>query len=262
VAGAAVKLPGVGEVPRAYVAVGGAAVVGAVGFAYLRRGAGGSADPSAEVAAADPTGTTGDYAAGVDAYANPAPAGSTTAASPAEVDPDTLPPTTNAAWTSRAVERLADVGYDPQAIAAACGRYLGRQPLASAAEVEIVRTALAMVGPPPLGDYSLIGPTPATTSTPAPPSSAALKAPSGLKVSKVTKSSVYIDWAKVPGARTYLITSSTHGLGTSTRTVTASGGYVTGLKPGTPYRFNVRAVDAKGINGPASGSVSATTKRK
>ena len=261
-AGAAVKLPGIGEVPRTYVYVGGAVVAGAVGFAYLRR----ASDPGPEVAAADPSATEGDYAAGVDAYDNPAPGGSTVQGAPSEVDPDTLPPTSNAAWTTRAVDRLSNVGYDPRAVAAALGRFLGRQPQADATGVEIVRTALAMVGPPPNGEYSVLDPTKAATTTPAAGAGTqapALKAPTGLKVSKVTASSVYIDWAKVTGAKRYQITGTVHGGAyTIQRTVTASGGYVTGLKPATPYRFTVRAVDGKGNQGPASRSVSATTKRK
>ncbi len=262
---AEVKVPGIGEVPRTYVYLGGAVVAGAVGFAYLRR----AADPGAEVGAEDPTGEAGDYAAGdyapgADSYSNPAPATITT---PAEVDPDTLPPTTNSAWTSRSVDRLGDVGYDPRAVAAALGRYLGRQPLASQLEVEIVRTALAMVGPPPTGEYSIQMPTPGPSTPPPPagaptaPKPAALAAPAGLRVKSVAPQNVQLDWTKVPGAVTYQITATGAGA-TTTRTVTASAGYITKLRPQTRYTFTVRAINAKGTKGPSSAPVSATTKRK
>lgn len=255
-AGAAVKLPAIGEVPRNYVYAGGALVAGVVGMAYFRRAVGGgTGDP---VAAEDPSGVVGDYAAGQDTYDNPAPATITT---PAEVDPDSLPPANNAAWVARAVDRLGDVGYDPQAVAAACGRYLGRQPLASQAEVDLMRTAVAMCGPPPTGEYSLIAPTPGSTSAPAASTPVALASPQGLRVKSVAGGNVHLDWTKVPGAKAYLITASGAGA-TVTRTVTATGGYVTKLRPSTAYHFNVRAVDGKGTKGPASGSVSATTKRK
>lgn len=158
---ATIEVPGVGAVKREHLYVAGAVVGGIVVIAYVRRG---RDVAEAEPEVVEPTATQGDYASGVDAYDMPA-GGSTVIGSPAsEVDPDTLPPTTNAAWTTRAVSRLSEVGWDPKDVASALGRYLGRQPQANTAGVEIVRTALAMVGSPPSGEYSLIGP-PAKTAT-------------------------------------------------------------------------------------------------
>ncbi len=167
-----VAVPGLGELKKSYVAVALAGTAGFIGFAYLRRARdGASADPAA---GEEPTATEGDYNAGtepyggaypdaIDSYSNPAPAVVNTYTPP---DPDTMPPTTNAAWSSRAVDRLAEVGYDPKAVASALGRYLSRTPQKNWTGVEIVRTSLAMVGPPPLGLYPILNPVPATAASP------------------------------------------------------------------------------------------------
>lgn len=163
-----VKIPGIGDMKKAHVVVAVGATGGIIGYAYIRRAReSAAADPAA---GAEPTATEGDYNAGgdpyggvdgLDSYANPAPAVVGQYSPP---DPDTLPPTTNAAWTSRAVDQLAGVGYDPKAVASALGRYLGRTAPTSQTEVTIIQTALAMLGPPPSGTYSLLS-VPAKTAT-------------------------------------------------------------------------------------------------
>lgn len=163
-----VTVPGLGEMKKSYVVAAVGITGGVIAFAYVRRARdSAAADPAA---GDEPTATEGDYNAGgdpyggvdgLDAYSNPAPAVVGQYNPP---DPDTLPPTTNAAWTSRAVDQLGGVGYDPKAVAAALGRFLSRTPPASANEVTIIQTALAMVGPPPSGTYS-IGSVPAKTAT-------------------------------------------------------------------------------------------------
>ncbi len=163
-----VKIPGIGDMKKAHVVIAVGATSGIIGYAYIRRARdGAAADPAA---GEEPTATEGDYNAGgdpyggvdgLDSYVNPAPAVVGQYSPP---DPENLPPATNAAWTSRAVDRLAEVGYDPKAVASALGRYLGRTPPASATEVTIIQTALAMLGPPPSGTYSLLS-VPAKTAT-------------------------------------------------------------------------------------------------
>ncbi len=155
-----IEIPAVGPVKREYVYIaGGVAGVGLLWWIYARR----SADAGGVPEDGEPTATEGDYGAGVDAYANPAP--SSPSGTTPEVDADDMPPTTNAAWTQRAIGQLSDIGWDPREVAAALGRYLGRQNLASAGEVEIVRAALAAVGPPPQGEFSVKLPAAKTATT-------------------------------------------------------------------------------------------------
>lgn len=167
---ATIDMPGpVGKVKKEYLYVGGASA-GILAVIWIRR----SRDTGAatDAAAVDPTAAAGDLAAGVDAYANPA-GGSTVIGNPAtDVDPDTLPATTNTAWTTRVISRLSDVGWDPMAVTQALGRYLTHTALADATQVEIIRAATAVEGPPPQGTYSIIMPTAPTKpsgSTPATP---------------------------------------------------------------------------------------------
>lgn len=167
---ATIELPAVGPVKREVVVVG-AAGVGLVGIIWWRRA---RESAAAEPLAEEPTAEAGDYAAGVDAYANPA-GGSTVVGGSAvtEIDPDDMPPTSNPQWATRAVGKLSDVGWDPMLTTKALAKYLTRTHLGSSAEVEIVRAAVAMVGPPPVGEFSILMPvTPAkpsgSTTTPKP----------------------------------------------------------------------------------------------
>lgn len=185
-----VDVPGLGATPKRYLAVGLGGTGLVVGWYWIRARRSAAAAAPAE----DPSAAAGDTAAGgdpyagaagtagaVDAYSNPAPGSVTTVAAP---DPSTLPPATNPAWTQRAVDALSSVGYDPHDIADALGRYLNRTAPASQTEVTIIRNALAMVGPPPSGVYSLLPVPPATATsptTPAKPSSpTAPAAPKGM----------------------------------------------------------------------------------
>jgi LysM repeat protein len=153
-----VKVPGIGPVNKKAAAGIGAAGIGFVLWRYWQAGSG-EAEPTEAVETGEGTGEGygGEYGVGGGSYGDgpiPArPGGSVVITDPA--DPETMPPTTNDAWTRRCVERLAEVGYDPQKVTAVLGSYLGRQELDAAAQ-EIVRAALAMVGPPPQGSYTII----------------------------------------------------------------------------------------------------------
>lgn len=245
---------GVGPVKSEYVYAGGAAAAGVVAYWVWSRRSAAATAPTVATGAVDPSATTGDYAAGIDAYANPA---HVTSGSVTTQDPSTMPPTTNADWADRAQSKLSDVGWDSQAVAAAIGRYLNRQPLLSSAEVEIIQTATAMVGHPPAGDFSIIMPTAPAAVTPAPaPSAATLTAPAGLKASSVTRTGVHLSYHSVGGASGYLLTRSDG----ATITTPAISVNVAGLKPGTAYRYTVAAIGAGGA-GPVSAPVSFTTKK-
>lgn len=169
-----VNVPGIGDMKKSHVYGAVGVVTVGVGYMYWRRAReSADADPAA---GEEPSAAEGDYNTGgdpygapdgLDAYQNPAPATVNQYEPP---DPDTLPPATNAAWTARAVEKLSEVGYDAKTVAAALGRFLAREAQANALGVEISRTALAMVGPPPSGVYTIVPPAaPTSSATPTTP---------------------------------------------------------------------------------------------
>lgn len=95
-------------------------------------------------------------------------------------------------------------------------------------------------------DLTLLGP---GTETPAPPA-----APTGLKTSAVTATSVGLSWSAVPGATSYAVYRN----GTKSRTVTGTSATVTGLTPATAHSFQVAAVNDAGESA-KSATVTATT---
>lgn len=141
-----IRIPGLGEVPRTYVYVAAAAVAGIVGYAWFTSG---DDEESADEYPVD----EGDLGYGDDSYVNPAPGGSTVDSEP--VDPDSLPPTTNAEWTTRAVAYLESIGYTATTVLATLGKYLNKQPVTEK-QADIIRAAIAAIGPPPQGEFFII----------------------------------------------------------------------------------------------------------
>jgi len=85
------------------------------------------------------------------------------------VDLSQLPPIDNPAWSQRVQSILVDIGFDPGLVADSVGKFLNRQPLNST-EADLIRSAIAYVGPPPLGQFSILPVVPtAVTSVPPPP---------------------------------------------------------------------------------------------
>ncbi|MFJ9178677.1 chitinase [Streptomyces sp. NPDC102360] len=95
-------------------------------------------------------------------------------------------------------------------------------------------------------DITLLGP---GTDTPVPPA-----APTGLKTSAVTATSVGLSWSAVPGATSYAVYRN----GTKSRTVTGTSATETGLAPTTAYSFQVAAVNDAGESAKST-TVTATT---
>lgn len=155
----------------------------------------------------------------------------------------------NAEWTQKAVERLGNAGYDSATVYGALGEFLARRSL-DASEASIVRAALAAAGQPPVGGpYSVIDAASTSTGT--------LAAPTGLRVTAHTDTSVNLAWSLVDGAASYAVYRSD----TGTMQVKAGPGSVTiyGLKPYTTYSFQVAAVGSTGKVGPKSSAVSVKT---
>jgi len=169
-ADAAVKIPGIGSVPREYVVIGASVVAGVVGYAWWHKGR----------TAATPAMAPGDQAAPVyatdqpvDAYLSPVTGsgGVVGGSSVSGGAPTNAPPTTNAEWSRLVVGLLENAGYQGNAIADALGAFFASQPLTDI-QAQIVQAARALGGKEPQGALVILrqrpNPTPAPTPTPTP----------------------------------------------------------------------------------------------
>lgn len=217
------------QLPRNYLYVGGAALVGIVGYAWWTRGGGGGVvEEPEELAAVDTFGDERITPNTIDTY-------------DVAVDNRTGIKT-NAEWSQFVRDDLSGrSGYDSGVVSAAVGKYLARQPLTSA-EVSIIQQANAVGGEPPEGRPWVI--------IPEGPSGAAV-APgpvTGLKLVSATPTSVTVGWSATQGASGYELRRDGGGTArkdANTRTHTSSG-----LKPNTSYRFGVRSVNSANNFGP------------
>lgn len=156
--------------------------------------------------------------------------------------------TTNSQWTQYAVEHLVQSeSWSYEAIVTALGRYLGSKALSST-EQAIVQSAIAVAGYPPEGTHPIIpgGDTDITI------------APTGLKATTVTSTSVDLSWTAVSGATGYRVyrSGASENVGASNDTAA----HIGGLEPGKKYTFYVAAMGAGSKAGPKSSGVAVTTK--
>lgn len=157
----------------------------------------------------------------------------------------------NAEWTQKAVELLGNAGYDSATVYAALGEFLARRSL-DKNEASIARAALAAAGQPPVGGPYSVNEA-ATTGT------ATLTAPTGLKATAVTSTSVTLSWNPVAGAgyyRGYRSGASTNVGATDAANHTMT---ITGLQPNTTYQLRVAADTTTGKPGPASDPITVKT---
>jgi hypothetical protein len=156
----------------------------------------------------------------------------------------------NREWANDAVDRLTNQGYSGQAVQAALGEFLARRAL-DRNEATIVRAALAVSGQPPEGrPWSVIEEAGTGTGT--------LPAPTNLRKTATTSTTVSMQWDPVPGALYYKIFRSDFGnepTGTSVDTKFTQ----QGLKSNTAYTFTVRAVGTTNRVGGTSNAVTAKT---
>lgn len=234
---ATVAVPAVGRVKKQYVYVGGAVVVGVVGYAYWRRSAAVPADIPAyteEDVAADGVTATGGGAAG-------APANSGGRVTDSSTSPDS-----DNEWVQQASEALAGV-YDEGALSVALGRYITHEGL-TAPQKEMVQAAIGRVGYPPGGHYPLtsdMSPSPSTFGE-----------PRDLKATSTATTAVALSWSPVSGASGYHVFRSDVGIigDASGTTFTAKG-----LEPNRSYTFTVAARTATGADGPHSAPLTRKT---
>lgn len=159
--------------------------------------------------------------------------------------------TTNSQWTQYASQQLSQ-GSDAwpfATIATALGKFIANKALTTQ-EQEIVQAAIGLAGYPPEGSHVVIpgGDTKVTV------------APTGLKVTGTTTTTVSLSWNRVAGADSYRVYRS----GASTNVGATDGGNTTitisGLQPNTDYSFQVAADSFGDVPGPKSSSVKARTK--
>lgn len=231
-------------IPRTYVLVGGALIVGIVGYAYFS-----GSGTTEEV-------TDTGLEAAVDEYESPLGNSGTNSTGDYSGNVDDTKIDTNAEWTQSAVDFLQGTGYDSATVVNALGKYLSFKAL-SAAEAQIVMAARAAVGDPPVGGPYPIKDALPTTSTPTTPAKTTQKAPTGLKATNVTKTYVKLDWAPLTGVKGYALFQN----GQRIESVVFSSSGQTGLKSNTTYRFFVRGIYPGNTLGPASSTVTVKTKK-
>lgn len=153
-----VKVPGAGPVKKQWVYVGGALLVGIVGYAYYKRARAPVVEPI------NPDAMAQDRVPFTDAQVSSGLGESQTAGAPVTV----------ADWVRQATDRLIELGADPTMVASALGRYVTHQQLA-VTESDLVRQAVGQFGYPAndAGSYPvLLAP---VTTTPPPTTGGAVK---------------------------------------------------------------------------------------
>lgn len=240
-----VELPAIGRVEKRWVWVGGALIVGIVGYAYWQRSRQRAADNTDPLAIEPEQADTGG------AYTNPRPVNSTVDGT----DPDAI--TTNAQWTAKVTDRLSSLGiFDTAFIGATLGKYLSRIPL-TPDEQDLVRTAWAYVGKPPEGPDNFT-PKGSGPNDPTPPGK--LPAPTGFRQGDAQQwqNAARLDWNPVPGAAGYVLEEVTGQAGGWTSplevgTVNATMKY--GLVHAGSYHVRIAAKDSAGTIGEYSPTI-------
>lgn len=157
----------------------------------------------------------------------------------------------NREWSTEAIEKLTNQGYNGAAVAAALGEFLDRRAL-DKTEATIARAAMAVAGQPPENrPWSVIEEASTGTGT--------LPAPTNLRVTAKTSTTITLEWDKVTGAQHYRLYRSDLGeepIGDSYDTKAVS----KGLQPNKSYSYFVRAYGTTGKQGGKSAVVTGKTE--
>lgn len=247
-----VKIPGVGTVPRNAAVAGGLVVAGIAGFAWWRHANTAAAvdEPATDFAegTTDAYGDAGSSAYAADyAYDGPYPSGGGGYYPPPNTTVTNPDPVTNSEWTQRSIEHLQTVGVESNAASLAVSRYLLKECL-TATQADIVRQAVAAMGPPPQGSFAIIVCPPAPTGGGG--GGGPLPAPGRVYATSVTRTSVRFGWDRVAGASRYLVQQ--RGASGQWQTIGTSSDNQhgrSGLRPGQRHRFRVAGVDSAGKTG-------------
>jgi hypothetical protein len=208
-----------------------------------------NSDPSAVLGAVSPTNSFGDSSTG-------------TTTPIADSSSYGFNGTTNDQWTQYAASQLAQADQWSYAdIVTALGLYLEEMPT-TPMQQQIVSSAVAVAGYPPVGHHVLIS-TPVTTTPPvaAPPATSTSGGPVGVPgkatVSNITKTSATFTWPAVPNAVGYIVNTDA-----KTYKVTGTSKTVADYKtPGKRYNVQIQAVASDGSVSAKSVNTSFTTKK-
>jgi fibronectin type III domain protein len=266
-----VKVPGLGNVKTTHLVIGGVAVAGIAGFAWIRHL--NSAPVEEAPATADFT-EGGDYVYGdpgdafatdyaYDGGAYPYPS-YTTPSYGMNTTVQTPDPVTNQEWTARGIEHLEMVGVEAGAASLALSRYLLKECL-TATQADIVRQAVGRLGPPPQQSFSIIvcPSTPPVEQPPneePPPTTSAPKIAgkvSGLRLASASRTSVLVDWQPAAHSEGYGVYVN----GVRRYEPRWSSQTVSGLKPNTSYTIGVVPRPDAGYTVPAMTTITVRTKK-
>lgn len=182
------------QFPKTYLYVGGAAVVGIVGYAWWT-GGGGAPPVAEELPATDEFGDERITPNTIDTF---------------DVAVDTRSGVkTNSEWKQAADAYLSGIGYDSTVVSTALGRFLAQQKL-NKVDLEIARQAVASFGEPPEGRPWYIleePPAPAPVAKPA-----VLAAPARVTATPSGKHRVRLTWTPVIGASGYRVRQNNPGV--------------------------------------------------
>lgn len=148
-----VKIPGLGEMPKKWLYVVGAASAVIIGYAWWHKKRSHAAaptpstDPGIDPSTGQPYSTAGGGYPSLGGYYSPG----TGATIGTGIGSSTPPrPTSNASWFQECEAYLASLGYNPLLVASALGKYLAGRHLTSD-EAAIVQAAIGAEGYPPNG---------------------------------------------------------------------------------------------------------------
>jgi hypothetical protein len=245
-------MPELPELPRAVrkpskaMVIGGVAAVAVIGYLWWRNRSATTTTPDATI---DPL-TGLPYSAEANAGATGGNAGVGASGLSDTIDASGTGIHDQASWTADAVAKLGG-SYEQSAIYDALGAYLAGQPINSDQAV-IVRSAWAASGKWPFipASYTLA----TTGSTPGTGGGATPITPAAPTATSVTRTSVKLATATIPGATKYewAVNGADHAH-------TSGPAYTYSARPGTTYQFSVRAV-VSGHDTAQSASTTVTTK--
>jgi hypothetical protein len=218
---------------------GGAVVIGYLWWSKSRLAA--TSSTPADAAAAWDAGA----AAGAAGVETPPTTGNTTTAA------GNARPTSNEEWLSRAVDYLGPSSYSGLKNA------LDGRPLTQG-EIDLASRAIAYLGTPPEGMPALTLAAPSTGKSNTPPSGG-YPAPTGLRKTAVTKTTVSLAWNAVAGAGYYRVYRKgvPGNVGASDKPLITVGG----LSAGKSYEFAVAADSTGAAPGPKSSYIKITTAK-
>lgn len=180
---ATVTLPGMGNVKREWLYVGGALVVGIVGYAWWRH----RGQAAAAAAPVDPNSIPATDYTNPEQYTGGNSTGNYDTTGGTVIS-------TNDQWTQKAVSLLSDSGFESQFVVTTLGKWLARQPLTQQ-EIELVQAAKAAAGDPPVGGpYPILSAQPSGGNQSGHPYPATQPTTSHVVVAGETMAKIVHDW--------------------------------------------------------------------